>query len=132
MDDPTNHTDKRRPLAVTVLCLVGAVTVSIAAIAGLIRDVQHASSLIPVHLAGSGAVLAAFMGIWRMRWWGILLYALAIAGNLTILAGAGTVRWPHIAVPIAIASIVLCYYRRLQWAAGGTQGMEDPEEKNDT
>lgn len=78
--------EKRRPTVITVICVlgfVGAPFIAFNLITALARPTRS-----PFHFYYAGVVavnLLAFVGIWRMRKWGVILYALTAAVNAVLL-----------------------------------------------
>ena len=99
----------KRPVLLSVLVVVGFVSVSTVLISSLRHPAHHWAQV--ARALGEVAVLVSFVGIWGMRRWGICLYAAAVSMNLAIFASYGTARWPSFAVP-ALILIVFAYYWR--------------------
>ena len=109
----STKTRAQRPIALTLLCILAFVTVPIAAISNGLRLAGHPMHLI-VTVTGFLAVLAAFVGVWQMRRWGVWLYAAAVSINLVNLFVTGAPSWPYLAIPAALLAAFLVYYRRMQ------------------
>ena len=90
----------KRPVLLSVLVIVGFVTVSTTLISSLLHPVHQWAQV--ARTIGAVAVLASFVGIWGMRRLGVCLYAAAVSMNLAVLATYGAVRWPYFAVPAII------------------------------
>ncbi len=77
---------RRRPAVITVICCLGFIGAAFSALnlftalAGRPRSPFHA-----YYSAVTAVSLAGFIGMWRMKKWGVLLYALTAAANAVLL-----------------------------------------------
>ncbi len=106
----------KRPLLLTILCVLGVLGCLYAAILILAGNwlvpptaAERAAALIAVAVA-----LISLIGLWRMRRWGLILLAVALVGR-TAFAMASRQPWltPAIIGPVAILLVGLLYVRRM-------------------
>ena len=108
----------RRPLPLTVLCLVGWLVIAVAAS----RIAIHwpvIRTLPPAHVVGAPVAIAvsavSLIGYWLMRRWGLGLILLGTLIRVAVsLAGTLPVRLVDLLWPGVIVSFGLVYFRRLR------------------
>jgi hypothetical protein len=106
-----------RPLAVTIVCVLGAVaaliTVTLLSFNGL-WAVPPTGGQRAVALGAAAMTVAVLYGLWRMRRWGVILMAALLL--IRVAYGlAAHVPWnpPALAGPTLILLVGLLYLRRM-------------------
>jgi len=104
-----------RPIAITILCIVMVLGVSAALMKTLVLCLAHGSPSLYIRALGMATILMCAMGFWQMRRWALPLYLMAVAANTAaVLANGGRFWWPLVAVPLAVAMIVLYHFRSMR------------------
>ena len=105
-----------RPLRLTVLCAVGALAASSALALGLTGDLAQAVGPLfwPYLLASAGGTLLAVAGLWRLRRWGVGVYAATALVDNAVLALTGDWRWFTLAIPLFVLGVCGSVWRRLR------------------
>lgn len=108
---------QRRPLSLTLLCLLGWLAIAFAA-ARIVTGWEAFIELPPAHVAGALAALAvtalALAGYWMMRRWGLwLVVVAALARVVSGLTDVLPLRPADLLWPGVIVLLGLVYYRRL-------------------
>ena len=107
----------RRPVAITIVCALGALAVCISAVL-FAGDSWWAVPPTPGQRALAFTVLAvtatALFGMWRMRRWGVLVIALMLGARVAY-GVVGHLAWnlPALAGPTAMLLVGLAYVRRM-------------------
>ncbi|UCF19768.1 MAG: hypothetical protein JSU87_17955 [Gemmatimonadota bacterium] len=118
----TDHSDANeprveRPLALTVLCLLGWLAVALAAWR-IVTQWDVFSRLPSAHVAGAPLALVvtavSLLGYWKMRRWGLwLISAGLLARILTGFTGTLPLRPLDLMWPVVMVLLGLSYFRRL-------------------
>lgn len=78
---------KRRPLAITIVCVVGFVTVALGMLNLMTAGMTQGWSWFRAYYTLFVAVnLAGYAGLWRMKKWGVLVYAVNGAVGLILFS----------------------------------------------
>ena len=106
-----------RPLAVTVLCVLGAIAAAMTVVLlsfNALWVVPPSAGQRAVGLAAVAAMAAALYGLWRMKRWSVLLVGTLLAGRV-VYGLAAHLPWnlPALAGPIVILLVGLVYLRRM-------------------
>jgi hypothetical protein len=106
-----------RPLAVTAVCLLGAVAVAVTAVLLLANPLWLVPPTAAQRLGGLAAAAAtgaALYGMWRMRRWGVWLLGALFLVRLAV-GVAGRMPWslPALAAPVVLLLVGLAYVRKM-------------------
>jgi hypothetical protein len=116
---PSLPPDTRRPLPITILCIIGFAAFILAfrnyftIVVPAAREISDAMAAYLV--ANFVLTVVSFVGYWRMAKWGVWLYAMLCAFGI----GLGVLQTHRITakeiVPAVVLAIGICYYRRMRW-----------------
>ena len=112
-DDP-----QRRPLVLTMVCLVGWGTVALGA-ARIVTRWQAFQELSPLRAAATvlalTVIVAVLVGYWRMRRWGVWLLALTLAARVAASVGTALpLRAVDLVLPVTILALGVVFFKRLR------------------
>lgn len=108
---------RRRPLPLTLLCLLGWVAIVLAS-AQIVTSWIVFTDLPPEHVVGAlaalGVTAVALVGYWMMRRWGLWLMVIAALARIaSALMNAIPARPTDLIWPGVVMLLGLVYYRRL-------------------
>jgi hypothetical protein len=109
---------KRRPLAIPIVCVLGFVTVALGTLnlttAGLRQELSLFQAYYTVFVAGN---LAGYSGLWRMKKWGVPVYAVnAVIGLIVFALVTNMPLRGHLIgslIPAAVIGIGLFHFSRM-------------------
>ena len=116
-------TRSRRPILISLLCIVGFAVFAIS-------FKQYFTMVVPAARQSQGEAMAmylvanwlltvvSFFGYWRMAKWSVWLYGTLIVLGITVgIANSYPNTAKSIIVPLFIFAIGIVYYRRMRWCA---------------
>jgi hypothetical protein len=110
----------KRPLPVTILCVLGAL-LAVTAVIRVVLLLTSGRLVVPpsagqwaLAAAAMAAVAAALYGMWRMKRWGVMLVG-ALLGARIVYGLAAHLPWnpPDLAGPVVLLLVGLLYLRRM-------------------
>ena len=107
----------QRPLAISAVCVVGAIAGLIAAVLFSVNGlwaVPPTTGQKALALSSVAVTAAGLYGMWRMRRWGVGLLALGLAARVAYGLAAG-LPWnpPALAGPVLMLLVGLVYLRKM-------------------
>ncbi len=109
---------RRRPLAITLVCLLGGVAVFVASAQVVMRwRLMSQESLAGSIAALAGLIISAacLYGLWRMKRWAVLVFALALGARLIYgVFGGPPLNVARLVGPALILGVGLAYWRRMR------------------
>lgn len=118
MQEQSSPTSHRRPVLITILCVlaIGATVISfplLAYRASLVAERQGVGYAIQLALSLHATVIS-LIGYWKMRRWGVYLYTAAfVLGSGWGLATGASFTIAGVVTPLGIIALGLCYIRRM-------------------
>ena len=107
----------KRPYPLTAVCILGALASLYALVLLLSPGVWAVRPSSGQRAAGVAAIavgLASLYGLWRMRRWGVMVLAAALAVRLVYGALEGLPwSWAGLVGPVAVLAVALAYVRRM-------------------
>src|SRR5689334_10820576 len=99
----------RRPIPITIICIVSAIGALIAIPLIFSDAARSIGAWYPPYLALGAAIgLAATIGFWLMRQWAVYLYTALMVVNQIVLAGTGLWSIGSLVIPLVIVVIGFC------------------------
>lgn len=120
MDASIQPAETNRPLAISVVCVLGFVWWAYVLLVNVaLRVFDLSADVFPliVPSVGGGATFfqAIFLGaIWRMRQWGLYGYVAVVLYRAVIYYVFGQWMWLWFVVPLLVIAVTTIYYKRLQ------------------
>lgn len=118
MQEQSSPTKCRRPVLITILCIlvIGATVISfplLAYRASLVAERLGVGYAIELALSLHATVIS-MVGYWKMKRWGVYLYSAAfVLGNAWGLVNEATFTIAGVITPLGIIALGLCYVRRM-------------------
>ncbi len=104
----------RRPALITLVCLVGALSVLLSAVTAFSGIERFAGRSYPLYLLVSTAVQAvSLFGMWKLRRWGVYLYTVLTVGCQAYLFVIGGWALLTVIAPLIVLGIGYSYLRRM-------------------
>lgn len=104
----------KRPLAITVLCLWGALGAVMAAVSFFMPVYDEFPLWYPYAVTVSAAVgCLVWIGLWKMRRWAVMLYAILFPVGQAIALATDTWMMSGLVIPAIMLGIMAFYYREL-------------------
>ena len=107
----------RRPLAVTIVCALGAIAALITAVLFAVPSlwaVPPTPGQRALAFAALAVTVGALLGMWRMRRWGVLVIALMLGARIAVgLAGLLPWNGTALAGPTLMLLVGLLYLRKM-------------------
>lgn len=104
-----------RPIAITIVCIIGSLGL-LALVPFFLSDaVKQVATWYLIYLGISSIIgLCCFVGVWKMKKWGVLGYSTIFFINqaIMILVGGWTIL--GFIIPIVILSVIWFYFRIMQ------------------
>ncbi len=108
---------RRRPVAITLVCLLGGVAVLVASAQVVTRwRLMSQESLAGSIAALAGLIISAacLFGLWRMKRWAVLVFALALGARILYgLFGGPPLSVARLVGPALILGVGLVYWKRM-------------------
>jgi hypothetical protein len=120
---PTNPTKGSRPVVITIICILGFIGVAAIVLMALLALTGGASSDIGLGLplTWAGILLLAMslvqlwplLGMWNMKKYGVIAYAvLFVIGQLSVIIN-GRMNWWSFVVGLAVIAVGFSYYNQM-------------------
>jgi hypothetical protein len=105
-----------RPLLLAAVCVVGALAAVTSLVAGVTGSAAQAVGPLfwPALLVSAGGTLLAVWGLWRLRRWGVGVYAATALVDNAVLHLMGEWRWFSLAIPLLVLAVCAHAWRRLR------------------
>lgn len=104
-----------RPVAIAVICLLGFLGACVAIPVFVLTMPIATADEVPYAVCGSLLGFFSFIGLWKMRRWGVCLYAVLTTINFTFIVNSGQVKSPlMIAAPLIVLTVAFYYFRRMR------------------
>lgn len=114
--DQTNDNidDKKRPTAITVICIIGFVG-AILAIPMIFSDIaRQVGSWYPSYLGLSSVIgLICLIGLWKMKKWAAYTYTGFVALNQVVLLAMGVWSIMALIIPSIVIGIALAHVNKM-------------------
>jgi hypothetical protein len=106
--------EKKRPIAITVICIIGFIGAAVVLPLNLYALLQGDRTWYPLLSIVNGALgLATIIGLWMMKKWSVIVYTATYVITLLVLLATG--RWSLVGliVPLVVIIIGFYYYRQM-------------------
>ena len=112
--EDTGEIEKRRPTAITVMCIIGFIGAAFA-IPAVFSDAARAiGDWYPPYLAFSSTVgLVCLIGLWMMKRWSIIAYTALTILNQVVFLAMGIWNVFAVAIPAVVIAIGFSYFNRM-------------------
>jgi hypothetical protein len=98
--------EKKRPIAITVICILGFIGAALAIPMIFSSASRSIGAWYPPYLALNTTIgLVCMIGLWKMKKWSIILYTAFAAVNQVVLLAMGV--WNVLALPILVIVIAV-------------------------
>ncbi len=105
---------QKRPFIITLICIGSFIGVYGAMTGVFFEAFRGMASWYPPYVIASGLVgLAAFIGLWLMKRWGVMLYTFLVAVNQLVLLLGGLWTPSALLIPLMVIFIGFFYYKRM-------------------
>jgi hypothetical protein len=104
-----------RPLAITLICLAGFAGSVFAVPLIFSREAAEVAPWYPFFFGGAVVCsLVCLAGMWRMRRWGVYMYAAFHTVNQMVMYSAGLFSPVTLAVPLTVAAIAFLNVKKMR------------------
>lgn len=111
---PEEPQPKKRPVAITVICILGFIGVAVAvplAFSGMARIIGDWYP--PYLLLSAGVGLACMIGLWKMKKWGAYTYTAVFFINQTVLLSMDVWSPRSAILPLIVVGIALSHLKNM-------------------
>jgi hypothetical protein len=114
IDQPLTDPDKKRPVAITVICVLGFLGSTITFFLAFLDRAKQVGTWYPPFLGLSGIIhLAIFAGLWQMKKWAVYAYIAFAAIIQIVLISLGSWTIVGIVFPVIIIAITSSHFKKM-------------------
>lgn len=110
-----NQAKTKRPIAITIVCIVGFLGLLVLVPFFFSDAAKQVATWYLIYLGISSIIgLSCFVGIWKMKKWGVLGYSAMFLINQVIMILVGLWTLLGLVIPIVILGVIWFYFRIMQ------------------
>ncbi len=111
-DQGITEVNKSRPIAITVICVLGFIGVLFVVPIALSAQASAIANWYPPYLIFASIVgIICFIALWKMKAWGVYTYALFVVVNQITLITIGLWTISSLAIPAIVVAIGVYYLK---------------------